>query len=422
MSEVNKDLALISKIIEQKDFLTPKRMGVRVEMLEGPGRKLWEFIEDYYTKYRSVPTLDTMNSLLADAKTKLWVVIEPIQFLSEEIIRRDTFEHLKKLQFEYDQWMNSEKPEEVVSNIQNAIRKLSDRSSSDLEVVLAADVLPDVLQAYADAQNGIQGIRTICEQMDEATGGWCKGDLSFFVARSGIGKSFSLILAAQKALMQGKKVLFFNGEMSNKDIIYRHIAIDYKIPYSAFRRGKLSEADMETLKKAIQEYQSHKTLKVVDASGGVNTSQIEAIIDQHNPDLVCIDATYRIRSSAKTRDRFENTANVVTELKSICGRQKVPIIGSTQLNRDAGKKKDGEFGTEDLAMSDVLAWESTNIFALYQGDEEKAKKQMLFKAIKVREMEKANKPMKISWDFDKMTFHSIGQFDEFVPPNPIDHF
>jgi len=418
----NKDLALISKIIETKDFITPKRKGVKKEMMEGPGRKLWEFIDDYYEKYHSVPSHDTVNNLLSDAKIKLWQVNEPIDYLTDAIIQRDTFEHLKKLQYDLDGWMNQEKPEDVISNLHTFLRKQNEKHLADLQIVDAKDVVQEVIDSYKATQLGLMGIKTFCPSMDDATGGWNKGDLSFFVARSGAGKSWSLVLAAHAAIKQGKKVLLISGEMTTKDLIYRHLAIEYKIPYSPFRKAKLDEFNMKKLEKASKEYQVDRILKVVDASGGVNTAAIEAAISQVQPDLVCVDATYRIKAPQKAKDRFENLALVTTELKSIAGRQKVPIIGSTQLNRDSTKKKDGEFGTEDLAMSDVLAWEASNIFALFQNEDHKKTNRMAFYPVKVREMEKANKPITISWNFQTMDFYEMDDFIVAPPSNPVDHF
>lgn len=416
----NKDLALISKIVESKDFITPKRKGIRVDMLEGPGRKLWEFIDDYYSKYQSVPSFDTVNNLLAESKTKLWHINEPMEFLCEDIIRRDTFEQLKKFQYDLDKWMNDEKPEDVVGHINGFLRKNNERALSDLNIVYAKDVIPEIIDSYKATELGIMGIKTLCPTMDDATGGWGDGDLSFFVARTGLGKSWSLVLTTHAALKQGKTVLLISGEMSMRDMIYRHLALDFKIPYAALRKAKLDGVNKKNYERALIEYQQSKTLRVIDASGGVNTAAIEAAIDQTKPDLVCLDAVYRIKAPIKSKDRFENLALVTSELKSICGRQKVPIIGSTQLNRDSTKKKDGDFGTDDLAMSDVLGWESSNIFALFQSEEHKNTNRMGFKAVKVREMEKAAKPIIINWDFVNMNFTEADEFHVHV--NPIDQF
>jgi len=754
----NKDLALISKIIETKDFITPKRKGIKKEMLEGPGRKLWEYIDDYYEKYHSVPSHDTVNTLLSEAKIKLWQVHEPIDYLSDAIIQRDTFEHLKKLQYDLDGWMNQEKPEDVVSNLHSFLKKQNEKHLADLQIVDAKDVVQEVIDSYKATQLGIMGIKTFCNSMDEMTTGWGKGDLSFFVARSGVGKchgkgtkilmfdgsiknvedvvigdqlmgpdskprnvlsltrgkeemfkikptkgeewvcnkahilslkasssidknynsgdlynitleeylklskrrqknlrqwrtgvyfkekyipydpywaglwlgdgtcrepnitkdepelfeyykefcskygfqhtihrsknktphvsfitnkqinplygfiksfqkngekriredylinseenrlrllaglidtdghlinncyeiitkykglnddilylarslglaatsrvkkvtleerdftgtyyrifisgdidkipckilrkkakprkqikdtlvtgfsvdsiglgnyygfsvdrdhlyllgdftvthnSWSLVLVTHAALKQGKKVLLISGEMTTKDMIYRHLAIEYKIPYSPFRKAKLDDFNLKKLENAMRDYQTDRLLKVVDASGGVNTAAIEAAISQVQPDLVCVDATYRIKAPMKAKDRFENLALVTTELKSIAGRHKVPIIGSTQLNRDSTKKKDGEFGTEDLAMSDVLAWEASNIFALFQNEDHKKTNRMAFYPVKVREMEKASKPIVISWNFQNMDFYEMDDFIVAPPSNPVDHF
>lgn len=417
----NKDLALISKIIHTKDFATPKKMGVNAKMIEGAGRVVWEFIEDYVAKYNSLPTVSAVNNLLAGAGVQLWELEDPIEFLCDQIIERNNKEHIKNFSVDLMRRMTEERAADTISWMNVEATKLLSRKTNELKVVTVDEVMDQVMQTYANAQNGVMGLPTLCPAMDEQTLGWTEGDLSFFVARSGIGKSWALILAADKVLRRGKRVAIFNGEMSNVAMVYRHFALDNKLPYGPLRKGKLDSASFEVFSSALRTYQTQKTLHLIDACGGATTDQIEAVIDNLKPDLVCVDATYRIKSSIKSKDRFENTANVVTELKSIAGRQKVPILGSTQLNRDSTKKKGGDFGTEDLAMTDVLAWESTNIFALYQGDEEKARKQMLFKPVKVREAEKMSVPLRLHWDFERMHFEAVGQFDDMIPQEKTIH-
>lgn len=419
--EVNKDLKLISKIIESRDFLTPRKKGVQKEMLEGPGRKLWEFIEEYWDKYNSLPTIETINELLTEAKITLWQVSEPLEFLCEEIVQRESFEQLKKLQFDLDKWMVDLKPEDVVSNIQTFLRKQNEKTLGDLNILDARDVLPEVLVTYERTEKGLMGIKTPYQTMDDWTGGWNNGDLYFFVARSGHGKTWCVTLTVHAALKQKKKVLYLSAEMSAKDLIYRHVAIDFKIPYGPFRKARLDPIQKEKLNRAMKEYQQDRLLKVVDVSGGVNTSAIEAAIDQVRPDLVVLDAAYRVKAPTKTKDRFENLAIVTQELKSICGRNHIPIVASTQLNRESTKKK-GEIGTEDLAMSDVLGWESSGIFALYQDDDHKKNHRMAIFPVKVREMEKSGKPLLSKWDFSNMDFSEVGDFEAITPVNPIDHF
>jgi len=419
----NLDLKLISKIIESKDILTPKRMGVRAEILEGPGRQVFEFIDGYWTKYQQLPSIETCNQLLSESKLRLFPAPEPIEFWSQEIIRRHLFDEIKEFQFKMDGWMNEKTPEEVIQEIQGFVTKQNESLSHQLEISYARDVLPEVILAVEEAAKGLMGIKTPWAGMDEMTGGWMPGDLTFFVGRPGSGKTWQATLVCDAALKQKKKVLYLSGEMRKPDIVMRHISLDFKIHYKALRKGKMDTGNKMKYERAKKEYELLNLLQVVDASGGINTSAIESAIAISKPDLVIVDAAYRIKSVAKARDRNETMAHVTTELKSIASRQKVPIVASTQLNRDSVKKK-GNIGTEDLAMSDVLGWESTNVFALVQDNEMKKINRLGLFPVKIREGENMGKNLIVKWDFYNMDFSEVGAFDvaHVKSEDPLDNF
>jgi len=419
----NLDLKLISKIIETKDILTPKRLGIKSEILEGPGKALWDFIEGYWAKYQQLPSVTTCDQILLESKAKLYPAPEPIEFWAQEIVRRHLFDEIKEFQFKMDGWMNEKPPEEVIQEIQGFVNKQNESMSRQIQISSARDVLPEVIRAVEEASKGIMGIKTPFPTMDEMTGGWMPGDINFFVARAGVGKTWLATIVCDAALKQKKKVLYMSAEMTKKDIIMRHLSLDFKIHYKALRKGKMDTANKMKFAAAQKDYGISDLLHVVDASGGINTSAIESAIAITKPDLVIIDAAYRLKSVAKARDRNEGMAYVTTELKSIASRQQVPIVASTQLNRDSTKKK-GNIGTEDLAMSDVLGWESTNVFAILQNNELKKINRLAIFPVKVREGENMGKDLIVKWDFYNMDFSEVGEFDiaHVKSADPLDQF
>lgn len=416
------DLSLISVVLRDQSILEALNFGITKDLLEGPAQKMWDFIFQFNEKNGVVPSREAFDLVFGESKIELYDINAPVKFLCEEIINRHLYERLKKLQYNYDQLMSSDtKPMEMVKSFSSEINEISNISTGEVQLKLAPNLRMEVMQRYALAAEGKLGIPTLCKGMDEATGGWCVGDINFFVARNGIGKTWALILAAHKAAKQDKKVLFLSAELSETDVVWRHMSLYGGLPYQQFRRGKLSEFNMARFQKMYVEYERFNNFIVSDIAGGADTMKIEVLISRSKPDIVFIDAAYRIDSFRKSASRFENFANVVVDLKSIAKRQKVPIIGSTQLNRDAKKKKENEMGDEDIAMSDVLSWEGTNVIGMFQTDDDKKNKIMQFKPLKLRDGEKPIVPIKLNWDLSVMNFSEIVSASAFMKDN-IDNY
>lgn len=164
------------------------------------------------------------------------------------------------------------------------------------------------------------------------------------------------------------------------------------------------------MKRLIEEFEMPSTLEIMDGERGLDIIRIERAIERSRADLVLIDSSYRIKPRQKAKDRFEGMSYVVDDLKSFAQIYLKPVIASTQVNREGGKKKSGSMGQEDVAMSDVINWNSTNIFGLQKVGEEKQDRLAIY-PIKVRENENAQKPLIVHWDFVTMNFNEIGVGD-----------
>jgi replicative DNA helicase len=253
---------------------------------------------------------------------------------------------------------------------------------------------------YLEAKSGKTGILTPWKTMNEWTGGWYPQDVSFVVARQGVGKSFVAIHLAAEARRSGHKTLFITGEMSKADIAKRFFAIEFKTQYGAMRKGRLSFIEEERFKQQLDAYTPPIDMEIVDGSTGMNSVDVERAIERSEAELIVVDATYRIKARQKTRDRFENMAYVTDDLKTYAQVYNKSIVATTQLNRSAAKSK--SVGPEDVALSDVIGWNATNMFGLKQDETH-----MEVTPMKVREAARSNDPMKLKWDFVTMDFSEM---------------
>src|SRR5690606_33024719 len=107
------------------------------------------------------------------------------------------------------------------------------------------EVNDDFLKNYENG-SGITGVPSGFPDLDRVTSGFQKQDLIILAARPSMGKSsLALNIAMNMAIVQKKKVVFFNLEMSRKQMAYRLIGSYGNIDISKLRSGKLNTEEYE---------------------------------------------------------------------------------------------------------------------------------------------------------------------------------
>lgn len=227
--------------------------------------------------------------------------------------------------------------------------------------------------------------------------------------------TWAAILIADAAVEKSKaKVLLISCEMTKEDIIQRYYAIKFKKNYASIRRGRLSFFEEQEYKRLLDEFESQGAVfDVKDGSQGLHITDIERTIAKSDAEFVIIDSCYRIKAAQKARDRFDNMAMVADDIKMIAQKYGKSILCTTQVTRDGGKKKEGDnMSQDDVALSDVINWNSTNVFGLKRSDEEKKSGHMSIYPIKVRESANSGDPLVVNWDFEHMIFGEKTANDE----------
>ena len=143
------------------------------------------------------------------------------------------------------------------------------------------------------------------------------------------------------------------------------------------------------------------------------------------PELVVVDSVYMMKVAkgkiskgpGSRGGRYDRILETVDWLRSCSRRTKLPFIAISQLSKDGKVKKGaaasvksgrGTGGMEDaLAFSDTLLMDAHNLFALYQDEDMRLDKQLMFVPLKVRRAAQISGVV-IRWDLEKMEFHEIG--------------
>lgn len=195
--------------------------------------------------------------------------------------------------------------------------------------------------------DGISGIPTGYNKLDDITSGFQNGELITIAGRPAMGKtSFALSIAKNVAIDYEIPTLFFSLEMNAKTILNRLISNVCEIKTNRILSGQLVVDEWERLDKRI-ELLTDKPL-FIDDTPGLNiegiSNRIKKCVEENGIKLVIIDYFQLIATPYRSnRTRHDELAEIMHALKILARELNIPIIILSQLNRAV---EDREYGLE----------------------------------------------------------------------------
>ena len=338
-----------------------------------------DFILDYNNEYSHLPNVATMqakfptyvhnrvehdNIFLADNFNRVNYQPEFIRLLekSAELSTKDI-----------------EKAKELL------VENLSKKDLSSVGKSTGYDIVSSIEDRYTKhlTMRTPEGQKSIISfgisQLDNAVTGIEDDDYIAVVARPGCGKSWMAEYFGIQAWKQGKRVLYYSGEMDVESIGYRFDTLNANFSNRGLRNGK----DDLGNGKRLTDYQNYvadtKTkegfivITPKDFGGNRPTvSDITRCAEEHKVDLIIIDQISLLRDArrgATTRDQY---SNISTDLLTYVESKHIPVILVAQANRGASqgtKTKDG-IAPEltEIMESDKIGQDAKKVFTLVKTD------------------------------------------------------
>lgn len=374
--------------------------GFTASLLENDGKTAYDFVTTFYGKYRDIPSVDVV---LAETGVLLVPTTEPIAYLINALFDRKLHRLLHggaKTLIEALERKQPAEGREALETLIRDIRKMDTRGA----LVESLPALGDrVIEYYEKIKRGERGIQTPWPTINEATLGFWPEDLALFVARMGIGKTWSALQIAGCAWEQGKKVLVATTEMTKERMAMRYFACKLRLPYKDFRQGKLDIFTEQKFYKGVKDLMDSPNFNIVGGDFDFAMETFAGIVMDERPDIVIVDGAYLLKVPGL--NRTERAANVFDELKRLAKRSKAAVIATMQFNREVKVNQAKTVQADSIAMTDVAGWNADLIFGLVQTEEMKKNKRMAFKPLKVREGEAEE--IECNWDFDQMLFDEL---------------
>lgn len=381
---MNIELEIISNIINRKEIRKARQLGITSDFFRTTAaQEAWEWLLGIYQHpktqgevpdenrlkrqfpdFHYQPTENSLRALYREAK--------------DTYLDKDTHTIIDELSNMLEDGFDAR------TVVLEAIDKFKSVQASSItnDGSYLRDMAKELKSRYErrKATDGVIGIPYPWDCLNAMTGGMCPGDLIYIYGRPGMMKSWLLSVIAAETANAKRRVLLYTKEIDDVTLAERVASIHLGIDYGAFRAGQLPPSEENTFYDYIDELCNMSAADEDGDNPGIffvtdkgcktprTVQQLMIIAERINPDVIFVDGFYLLnpgRIHAK-KSNHEKIQVISRELKSYAQSLKVPIICTSQANRD-GKKNANVGETEDAAFSDAVGQDADAMFRCFKG-------------------------------------------------------
>ncbi|WP_094752637.1 replicative DNA helicase [Psychromonas sp. CD1] len=222
-------------------------------------------------------------------------------------------------------------------------------------------------------RDGITGLSSGYNDLDQMTTGFQPGDLIIVAARPSMGKTtFAMNMAEYAALNADKPTLIFSLEMPAEQIMNRMLASLGRIDQSKIRTGQLDENDWASLSSTMSILLNKSKMFIDDSSGLTPTelrSRARRIARDHDGiGLIVIDYLQLMRVPSLSENRTLEISEISRSLKALAKELRCPVIALSQLNRGLEQRADKRPINSDLRESGAIEQDADLIMFIYRDE------------------------------------------------------
>jgi len=204
------------------------------------------------------------------------------------------------------------------------------------------------------------------EVLDYPAGGMTRKEITVLGGRPGHGKTTLMVNVLQSLIQQGYKVMLFNREMSNTEMIKKLCVLESKsLLYADVRKNKFDSGQDNVLEMQMEKIRKkYKNLMMYDHVRTLSDTITE--IQKHKPDIIIDDYIQLIQvDNVKEGRRFE-IERIMQEYKWVCKNEDCSALLLSQLNREMDRRINPEPRLSDYSESGVIEQTAeTAMFVFY---------------------------------------------------------
>lgn len=334
----------------------------------------WDFIYDFYSQYRQVPSIATFMTEFVDFT--YMPINDPDKYLIESLKEEYLYNEGKRLFIRSVDKLEKnayEGLEYILSKGQELLKANEYTEGTNLRN-LSKNKLHDI-EERSKSKNGMIGIPSGFEELDARLFGWQnKEELVAILARTNQGKSWIMQKMLAHANSLGKRVLLYSGEMSAEQVGFRYDTMRWNYSNSGFMKGDMSERDFTEYVKDLERYEQTGTDYIVIEPKDIGykpltVSKLKVLIEKFKPDIVGIDQLSFMEDERRTNSssKREQYGNITIDLFNTSTEFNVPILLAVQANRDSAKGGTMTVpGLTDIGESDLVGQNASRVISFVQ--------------------------------------------------------
>ena len=255
-----------------------------------------------------------------------------------------------------ESYNKQDRVDEVLDLAQKKIFDLAEKQGSNdyepLSNVLERGFLE--IERLFNNKGSITGVGSGIRDLDAKTSGFQKGDMVLIAARPSMGKTtFSLNIAENAALREGKSVVIFSLEMSKEQLAYKLLCSEANVDMLKLRTGNLDDDDWERIARATGPLSKAKIY--IDDTAGLSVMEMRSkcrkIKMEHGIDMILIDYLQLMSGSSGSESRQQEVSEISRSIKALAKEMECPVIALSQLSRAPEQRADHRPMLSDLRES-----------------------------------------------------------------------
>lgn len=205
-------------------------------------------------------------------------------------------------------------------------------------------------------------------KLDDITGGLEGGDMIVIGARPGVGKSAFISQIILEMAKKGKRIGFYNLEMSDKQVYERFLSNQSGIRLNRIRRSKRFLGDeQERFQKAND---ALGKMDILISSGAKSVSEIRNECRHQELDCIIIDYLQLVKADIRYQSRASEVGAISKAIKALAMERNIPIIALSQLNRVSEVRETKEPTMGELREAGDIEQDASIIILLWNLDTE----------------------------------------------------
>ena len=270
------------------------------------------------------------------------------------------------------------KTDELIDQMEQVTIAVSDDVVSGGHAATMAELCQARYEDYAAAhvakdKDHHTGLKTGYHDLDRLMVGMEPGDLVILAGRPSMGKTaLALNIIRNVGIHQGKGVVFFSLEQSDKKIVDRMVSSMAQVPATDLKKGTLDDDSFSRLPDALDKLSQANIHIDSDPNSTLTAlrSKARRLSMQQPIDLVVVDYLQLITGTERwTREDPVNwTKQVSQSLKQLARELSVPVIALAQLNRNLENRPKKEPVLSDLKESGAIEQDADIVLMMYRDE------------------------------------------------------